>query len=273
MFAANDAPAAAEPAREEHRAEPFGTRAMALGAGDGVGHVRPVPEHVAQGTQTDCAGELPFWSIHSPPAPMQVPQAGGSGCSSSLATSSTVRREVPSVTRSMAGSGHLPEARLFLLPHGDDRFVTTPADPDLRHLADLLDFLPGPSDREFWAKVHGNGELSTDEQYVGYMLNKLAYHALVLRQSEPARVDVAGLAKYLIMFFGGRHPKLLDFLSRHLDDLYLPDGTMGRLWTDDLITTCWRIYVRYSADGSWAHVWPEDYSAWRDADREGRNPE
>jgi hypothetical protein len=76
VFSAYPAEPAAELARQEQRAEALTFGALAFGAGDRVGHARPVPAHVLQGTHLDCFFESPFWSIHSPPAPIQVPQIG-----------------------------------------------------------------------------------------------------------------------------------------------------------------------------------------------------
>lgn len=73
---ADQTEAAAEPARQEQRAETLTFGAQAFGASDRVGHARPVPAQVLQGTHLDCFFESPFWSIHSPPAPIQVPQIG-----------------------------------------------------------------------------------------------------------------------------------------------------------------------------------------------------
>lgn len=77
VLAANPAAAAAESAGQEQLAELVAATAAALRAGDRVSHARPDPLHVLQATHLDCFLLSPFWSIHSPPAPMHVLQTGG----------------------------------------------------------------------------------------------------------------------------------------------------------------------------------------------------
>lgn len=83
MRAADQAAAVAERAGEEQAAELLAALPAAFGADDGVGHLRPVPLQVLQGTQTVCLGELPLRDTHSPWAPIQVPHTGAGWSSSS----------------------------------------------------------------------------------------------------------------------------------------------------------------------------------------------
>lgn len=74
--------AAAEPAGEAESVEGLVPDTVALRARYWISHRRPVPAQDLHGTHSDCFGELPLRSIHSPPAPIQVPQTGF--CFSSL---------------------------------------------------------------------------------------------------------------------------------------------------------------------------------------------
>jgi hypothetical protein len=161
----------------------------------------------------------------------------------------------PSVSSGLgwvAGSGHLPGSRFQPGPRGHNAFVTTPRDPDLQHLADLLDFLPGPDDREFWLDIdHGRG----------IPLDGLAMSMEVLRDPAPHESAVVVLAQYLMALFESRGlAELLDDRLRYVD-LPLSFGksprSLGNYWVRDLLDTCWRLCVCYNADGSWARKWPE----------------
>lgn len=50
--------------------------APALRTLDGVGHALPVPWQFVHGTQVRSRSRVPLSSIHSPPAPRQVPHTG-----------------------------------------------------------------------------------------------------------------------------------------------------------------------------------------------------
>lgn len=143
--------------------------------------------------------------------------------------------------------------------------MTTPTDPDLKHLADLLDFLPGADDHEFWALLDGKGHSPTPDDHVDYVLKKLVGGLLVLRAPEPHPSHVVNLVQYLMMFFGGDHPGLYPLIDRYLANIPLPPEILGRYWVEDLMATCWRLYVRYSANGSWADKWPRSFQEWRDS--------
>lgn len=124
-------------------------------------------------------------------------------------------------------------------------------DPDLQHLADLIDFLPGPDDREFWLDMdHGRG----------IPLDGLAISVHVLRESAPHESAVVVLAQYLMALFESRG--LAEQLNERLRRVDLPLSlgkqplSLGKYWVRDLLDTCWRLCVRYNADGSWAHKWP-----------------
>ncbi|MGW4425750.1 hypothetical protein [Streptosporangium sp. NPDC004631] len=106
--------------------------------------------------------------------------------------------------------------------------MTTPTDPDLRHLADLLDRLPGPDDREFWALVDGKGHGPTADDHVDYVLRKLVGGLLVLRSPEPHPNHVVNLVDYLMMFFGGDHLGLYPLINRYLAPIPLPPEILGR---------------------------------------------
>ncbi|WP_283139321.1 hypothetical protein [Rhizohabitans arisaemae] len=147
-----------------------------------------------------------------------------------------------------------------------DTSTSISADPDLRHLADLLDIIPRPENQEWWELLAGKGK--RDRQYCDdYVLPKLVYHLRVLRQDKPKCSDVAGLGKYLLMFFGDHDAPVLDLIERFTESLYLKNNVMGRLWAEDLVATSWRLFVRYSADGSWEEKWPADVLGWSEARR------
>ncbi|MER7131356.1 hypothetical protein [Streptosporangium saharense] len=133
---------------------------------------------------------------------------------------------------------------------GHDDGVNTPTnpDPDLRHLTDLLDFLPGPDDREFWDLVDSGQDLPLDG---------LTDALNVLRDPAPHDGRIVHLAEYLMAFFDREGPELVELLDERLRRLDLPTVALGRHWISDLTATCWRLLVRYNADGSWAKKWPE----------------
>lgn len=122
-----------------------------------------------------------------------------------------------------------------------------PRDPDLQHLADLLDFLPGPDDQEFWRQVDGGLDLPLDA---------LAVSLHVLHESAPHDGHIVQLAECLMAVFDWERPELTELLDERLRRLDLPVVTLGRHWINDLTTTCWRLCVRHNADGSWATKWP-----------------
>lgn len=76
VLGTNPAPAVAERTGDPQATQAPASLPFAFGAGDRVGHRRPVPAHEVHATQTLCLVLLPLRSIHSPPAPMQVPQIG-----------------------------------------------------------------------------------------------------------------------------------------------------------------------------------------------------
>jgi hypothetical protein len=76
VLGADPAPAMAERTGDAQAAKTLTSLSLAFGAGDRIGHCRPVPAHEVHDTQTLCFLLLPLRSIHSPPAPMQVPQIG-----------------------------------------------------------------------------------------------------------------------------------------------------------------------------------------------------
>jgi hypothetical protein len=141
------------------------------------------------------------------------------------------------------------------------RVDTFPSDPDLRHLADLLDLLPGPDDRDFWERVAGKGSPPNPLHYTDYVIKNVAVHMAVLRTPTPQPRGVEQLAQYLLMFFGGDHPRLRDLLSRRVTHFAVKGDAVGRWWLDDLTATCWRLYVRYKS-GERLMEWPVDFHAW-----------
>lgn len=175
----------------------------------------------------------------------------------------STRAHTRGASGALAASGRLPRSpgRPQTITVHDD-VVTTP-DPDLRHLADLIDFLPGPDDREFWALVDGKGHAPTKDDHVDYVLDKLVNSLLVLRDPNPQPNRITCLVEYLMMFFGGDHPGLYPLLNPHLAPIPLPPEILSRYWVEDLMATCWRLHVRYSATGAWAERWPSSYQGWR----------
>ena len=157
-------------------------------------------------------------------------------------------------------SGHSQGSRLFFWGNGHDAFVTSSGDPDLRHLADLLDFLPGPDDPHFWENL-------PCEPRTHYVLEKLVPKIPILRDPNPPPVELAYLAKYLMYFFKADTPEMLDHVGRQTD---LPMYELaGHHWLGDLQATCWRLYVRYRHPGkNRLEAWPDDFHEWHSQRRE-----
>jgi len=144
--------------------------------------------------------------------------------------------------------------------------MDTPRDPDLDHLADLLSFLPGPDDQEFWGEVADKGRPPIDPSRSDNVLKNLVAHIPALGKPDPHPREIARLVQYLLMFFGGEHPSLHEPVGRRFSFAAGESWeTVGRLWLEDLTATCWRLHVRYAADESWwTRKWPEDVQAWRE---------
>lgn len=140
--------------------------------------------------------------------------------------------------------------------------MTTPTDPDLRHLADLVSFLPDPNDREFWDQVASKDRPPSDPSYSDYVIKNLIVLMPVLRKTDPRPNEIKKLLQYLMMFFGGDSGRLHEPIGRRFPFVAGRWETIGQLWLEDLVATCWRLYVRYAADGAWAEKWPEDIHAW-----------
>jgi hypothetical protein len=141
------------------------------------------------------------------------------------------------------------------------RVDTFPSDPDLRHLADLLNFLPGPDDPLFWRHLPGDDPTN-------YVLEKLVAAIPTLRKADPTLVEVRNLAKYLMMFFAADTPAMFDHIGRQTDAS--PYKHVGRLWVEDLHATCWRLYVRSQPNQARLEAWPASFHAWL---KEGREDE
>lgn len=165
----------------------------------------------------------------------------------------------------LAGWGRFPAPRCNPLVRDHDDGVTTPTDPDLQHLANLLSFLPGPDDQEFWAAVADKDRQPSDPPHSDYVIKNLVGNLPMFDKSAPQRREITELVKYLLMFFGGEHPSLHEPIGRRFPFVAGEWETLGRLWLKDLTATCWRLHVRYAADESWwTRKWPEDVQAWRE---------
>jgi hypothetical protein len=134
-----------------------------------------------------------------------------------------------------------------------------PNDADLEHLLNLLDLLPGPEDREFWSQVGNKGYRHPDQvDRVEYIFGNLRAFLGPLQRTPIASFVIPRLAEYLLMFFGEDCPPLWNLLDQRLPSIPLPSGMLGQRWANDLCDTAWRLYVRYSADGSWREKWTDD---------------
>lgn len=131
--------------------------------------------------------------------------------------------------------------------------MDTSSDPDLRHLTDLLDFLPGPDDPYFWKDFPG-------EHRTEYLLEKLAAKIPILRKPAPQPVEITDLAKYLMMFFRSDTSAMQDHIGRQTNGV--PYELMGQHWLNDLQATCWRLYVRYQPEGTRLEAWPSNFLEW-----------
>lgn len=146
-----------------------------------------------------------------------------------------------------------------------NQVTTVPTDPDVTHLADLLNLLPGPEDRDFWERVAGKGEPPNEPGRTSYVIRNLVVHMPAFRKSDPQSREIARLVTYLMMFFGGDPRGLHELIGRRFPFVAGSQyETLGELWLKDLIATCWRLYVRHH--GLPPHerltAWPDDSQAW-----------
>jgi hypothetical protein len=122
--------------------------------------------------------------------------------------------------------------------------------------------IPGPDERDFWEEVAGKGQ-PADPLRVDNVIGKLATSMPVLYKPDPHRRSVAQLAAYLLMFFGGEPRGLPESIGRRFAFTMGADWeAVGRLWLEDLIATCWRLYVRHADPRTRLTEWPDDYHAW-----------
>ena len=85
---------------------------------------------------------------------------------------------------------------------------TASSDPDLNHLFELLRMLPGPAEApEFWTDIQ-HQFIKTE---LGYVFEKMTSIWHVVQDPSPG--NIAYLAKYLMMFFGGDNPELWKILN------------------------------------------------------------
>jgi hypothetical protein len=127
------------------------------------------------------------------------------------------------------------------------------ADPDVRHLLELLSMLPGPEDREFWTAVQHQALPDTD---LGYVYEKMSGIWRVIQ--DPSRQNIIHLARYLMFFFAGDNPELWKILNHIFhDQLSLRNDEAGRWWAADVCKTAWTLYVRYLhlGDERWKARW------------------
>ncbi|MER5647300.1 hypothetical protein [Streptosporangium sp. NPDC002524] len=142
--------------------------------------------------------------------------------------------------------------------------MTTHTDPDLQRLSNLLSFLPGPDDPNFWKEVAEKDRPPSDPSYSDYVIKNLVGNMPALHKPDPQPREIAKLVQYLLMFFGGNSDRLHDPIGRRFSFVAGSWETLGQVWQEDLTATCWRLYVRYAAVESWWTKWPEDVQAWRE---------
>jgi hypothetical protein len=138
--------------------------------------------------------------------------------------------------------------------------MSAASDPDLQHLIELLDLLPGPDERHFWEDL-------PSESRTDYLLEKLVPKISILHKSDPLPVEVEDLTKYLMMFFHANDAAMYDYIGRHT--YALPYELAGRHWLGDLQATCWRLYVRYQPGGARLSKWPHNFRDWLGQQRAG----
>ncbi len=140
--------------------------------------------------------------------------------------------------------------------------MSAASDPDLQHLIDLLDLLPGPDDRPFWEDL-------PSESRTDHLLEKLVPKISILHKSDPLPVEIEDLAKYLMMFFNPNNAAMHDYIGRQTHAV--PYELAGQHWLNDLQATCWRLYVRYQPGGLRLSKWPQNFRNWRAQQREGHH--
>lgn len=114
----------------------------------------------------------------------------------------------------LAGFGRFPWGHCNLPSLAHDDGVTTHTDPDLRHLSNLLSFLPGPDDQEFWKAVADKDRPPSNADYSDYVIRNLIGNMPALHKPNPQPREIMGLVKYLLMFFGGDSGRLHEPIGR-----------------------------------------------------------
>ncbi|GAA2215645.1 hypothetical protein GCM10009850_111130 [Nonomuraea monospora] len=139
------------------------------------------------------------------------------------------------------------------------RSVDTPSDSDLRHLADLLDLLPGPDEKRFWRDVNARGDSGELPMASIQLLRLLVFAMPALRKASPTPGEIRRLIHALLIAFGGDPRRLPEVIGAELP--FVTGGqpaVIGRLWLDDLIATSWRLYVRHHGDSEERlRSWPD----------------
>ncbi|MEV8062337.1 hypothetical protein AB0P37_39460 [Streptomyces antimycoticus] len=127
--------------------------------------------------------------------------------------------------------------------------VTLADDPDLAHLIDLIDILPGPQVSRFW----GKGDDSIGSK-IGYRLREI-----LCGRGRAADVDY--LAVYVLKYLGHGNSHISeDQITRHLTGVgSLPAA--GHAWVEDATRTAWTLVTRYSVP-SWRGARSTPGSAW-----------